>query len=509
MKWRMPNPERLFDQKLILLILILSLVAGGALKADQVKLLPDVGADQDSYGTAVAIDGDLAVVGAENVASGRGAAFVYRRVAGTWTQSVVLTPGEALEAQFGNAVSIQGGRIAVGAVTYQQTGAAYVFDFIDGEWIQTARLVADEVQAHDRFGYSLALDGDRLLVGADFHAPGGSVAQGAAFLFALEGGEWKEQATLVGSESQSTDNFGVSVGLSGDWAFVGAFNHGEGREGAVFVFRYADGQWSQFDRLMPSTLEPGDSFGLSLDVEGDYAVVGAVNAYGNDVGSGLAYAFHWDGSAWLGDGILKAEDGKSADQFGFTVALAGRRIAVGAWQDEVGSVFSQGSAYLFERDETDWSQLAHVTADDGVESDVFGWAVDIDSEKLISGAPQEASNGIRAGAAYIQEGFATVAVLENHPSSSNSTALAVEPNPSAGTMSIRVRLSEAADIELVILSLRGDRILSQAKGRYAEGEHILSWDGRDDAGNLLAAGVYHCRLRVGTMVRDCRVTLLR
>jgi len=158
-------------------------------------------------------------------------------------------------------------------------GAVYVFTRSGGAWVEQAKLMASDAQASDQFGVSVSVSGDTAVIGADREATGGSNA-GAVYVFTRSGGAWVEQAKLMASDAQANDVFGASVAVSGDTAVIGAYfeDTGGSSAGAAYVFTRSGGAWVEQAKLMASDAQASDVFGASVAVSGDTAVIGASNA---------------------------------------------------------------------------------------------------------------------------------------------------------------------------------------------------------------------------------------
>ncbi len=209
---------------------------GGSVWTPQAQLTAAAGASGDRFGAAVAVDGDTAVVGADVAgAAARGAAYVFTRSGGLWTERATLTAsdGVALD-QFGISVALSGGTALVGAQlaggSIVDQGAAYVFTSAGSAWSQQARLT---VAGSRYFGCSVALSGDTVVTGAMWD-DGATTDRGAAYVYRRRGSVWTKQARLIPAGGRANDRFGLSVALSGDTALVGAPH--EWLEGRASVF---------------------------------------------------------------------------------------------------------------------------------------------------------------------------------------------------------------------------------------------------------------------------------
>ena len=400
----------------------------------------------DQLGISVAIDGDVAVVGAwlqdlfapgDNV----GAAYVYEREQGCWVLKAQLISPVGVE--FGRALAVSGDRILIGnwkefdtSVGVAGPGAAYVYEKdASGCWGVTAKLEPDPGQSDSFsfFGVSVSLDGDRALIGArEDNDAGGD--EGAAYVFEYDSVNdvWMQTQKILppGTGSVLPSWFGNSVSLSGDRALIGAwvtscepppsacstcfnFNCPDTctcDTGKAFVYDLspATGQWTLSATLMASDASPGDGFG-SVALSGDVAVVGAYEDDAGCVGSppdcnsGSAYVFERDaGGNWSQTAQLVPSDSEAQDNFGLSVSVAGTTIVVGArnWD---GSSADVGTAYVFAKQGSAWNEIHRLTAPGAGPGARAGYATGLskDGRFAILGAPQDDGASLKTGAAYV------------------------------------------------------------------------------------------------------------
>ncbi len=435
----------------------------GALPTQEVYIKALDRSAGDGFGTAVAISGDLAVVGApkENSSAhgvngdalnegslGSGAAYVFQRQSnGVWVQQAYLKASNTGDYDnFGGAVAISGNTIVVGAMledsggsqaddSVSASGAAYVFTKASGVWAQQAYLKAPLPRDGDLFGVSVAISGDTIVVGAsrdDSSATGvnGNAADqsasraGAAHVFTRSGSVWTPQAYLKASDTVANAEFGSSVGISGDAVVVGAPLTG-GFSGAAYLFRRNGGAWSQEARVTASNAASGARFGYAVSISGDLTAVGArgeasaatgINGNQADISApdaGAVYVFSRGTGNWPQEVYLKASNSGSGDGFGEALALDGGHLVVGAWGEDSNatgvngngannSAEGAGAAYLFSRIAGSWQQDAYLKASNSEAGDWFGGAVAVSGDLLLAGAERESGTG--AGPHAVQNG---------------------------------------------------------------------------------------------------------
>ena len=314
------------------------------------KLVADDGAAQDAFGNSIALRGDTAVIGttaAVHGNRGQGAVYVFTRENGEWIQEQKLTADDGkVDDKFGVSVAIDGDTIAVGA---HVANAVYLFSRTAGSWVQTGKVVSPD-GLNGSFGLAIALEGERLVVGAFSANDEGFSGRGAAYVFEREGGVWSEKQQLRPDDAPSPPNttfyFGHAVALQGDVAMVSARIGG-----AVYVFgRAGDGSWSQTQKLTPPDGDSTGQFGSSLAMRGNAAIVGAPYAFVAGQGSwaGKAYIFERNASGlWDAEQTLVASDGGPSYQYGWMVAIDGSNALVSSVRATVDGVAFQGAGYFY------------------------------------------------------------------------------------------------------------------------------------------------------------------
>jgi FG-GAP repeat/Putative Ig domain len=380
----------------------------------QQKLVAADGAAGDYFGNSVALDGDTLVVGASGGAnpSAPGSAYVFtRNGVASWTLQQKLTASVAYpHNNFGSSVALDGDTLVVGASgdtigANASQGSAYVFIRDDAVWTEQQKLTASDGTASDRFGQSVALNGDTLVVGAWSDTIGANASQGSAYVFIRDDAVWTEQQKLTASDGAAYDQFGAEVALDTDMLVVGApwDNIGANiHQGSVYVFTRGGAVWTQQQKLTASDGEPLDGFGRSVALDAETLVVSApYDNIGANLTQGSAYVFTRSGTVWSQQQKLTASDGGAFEYFGRSVAIDGDHIVVGANFDIIGSNQDQGSAYVFKRGAVWWEEQK-LTANDGGAFEYFGQSVAIDEDTLVAGAPSDnIGANQRQGSVYV------------------------------------------------------------------------------------------------------------
>lgn len=361
-------------------------------------------------GESVSLWGDRAAVGAIFGDSGppdnQGAVYLYERMAGMWVQQDKLVAIDgAVADRFGLAVSLDGDTVVAGAPFHDavaaDAGAAYVFVHDGTTWMLEQKLVAPDGDVEDEFGDVVSLSGDTVVVGVAEDSDLGP-SSGSAYVFVRSGTTWALEQKLVAPDGAASDRFGYSVSISGDTLLVGSRLDDDlgNSSGSAHVFVRTAGVWSHQQKLLASDGAAADQFGEAVSVDGDTALVGAPRDDDNGSSSGSAYLFVRSGTTWTAEQKLTPLDGTASDQFGQAVQVSGDRAVIGAFTDDAVAPIA-GSAYVFERSGGVWTQDQKLLAADGAEGDRFGSSVALAGDTVLVGSPLDDDEGLTSGSAYV------------------------------------------------------------------------------------------------------------
>jgi hypothetical protein len=329
-----------------------------------------------------------------------------------WTQQqkITSTP-RGVGAQFGNAVAISGNTMVVGArfdgTTASQAGAAYVFILNNGAWTQQAVLLANDGAAADKFGYSVAIDSNTIVVGA-YQDDTGFSNGGSAYVFVRNGTSWTFQQKLTPAIMAADDEFGNAVGITGNSIIIGSHfadlpNNADA--GAAYVFQRSGTSWTEIQKLTPAAMVPlGDNFGESVAMSNGKAAIGASGDDTPETAAGAVYVFSQGGGGFYGiEQKITIPNGTNGDRFGSSVSIENNLLVGGAREDApvVGQT-SRGSAYIYEFVGSNWISQGQIIASDGAAFDRFGWSVAVSNNAIAVGAREDDTTvGSDAGSAYI------------------------------------------------------------------------------------------------------------
>ncbi len=309
--------------------------------------------------------------------------------------------------RFGYAAAIDDDTLAIGA--YQdkdlgfRAGAVYIFTRAGDSWTEVAKLKASDGAEGDEFGASVAVQGDTLLVGAPRHDALGQDS-GAAYVFQRSGDTWAQATKIVPRTIGASDLFGHAVSLSGDTAVVGAPQDDTrfSNAGMAYVFQRTASGWIEQARLYAADAGGGDYLGHSAAISGNHVVLGAPFYDTPEAPNrGSAYIFERVGSAWTQTAQLEPLHSPRDSLVGFSVAIDGETALLGAFRSNIGHQF--GEVHAFVKSGSEWVYEAGMQPADGADADRFGHAVALAGDVALIGAPTDDTHTYNGGSAYIFE----------------------------------------------------------------------------------------------------------
>jgi choice-of-anchor B domain-containing protein len=329
--------------------------ATGSWTASQ-RLEPSSGEAGNRFGIRLARQGDVLLVSATRADGGTGAVYIYRNQGGDWTESGRLETSDRSPADsLGSGLAIDGDWIAVGTIAHNGArGAAYTFRRQGDSWVQHSKLAPTGLEAGDRFGSDIALDGERMLVSAA--AAGGGQGAVYAFVYDATSDDWQAQGQLQAPALDQQTAFGADVTMVDNIALVGAPGF-FGGTGSVLMYGAGQGGWELATLLTPFETTGGTGFGQSLSFDGRTAMIGAAGA-GRGQGRVFAYTLDPDTYEWTSASQVGTDEpGRSF--FATTVAMDGD-VAVGA---ALGADRGAGAAWILERGTDGWAATSRITGD--------------------------------------------------------------------------------------------------------------------------------------------------
>ncbi len=358
-----------------------------------------------SLGFSVDITDNLALLGAPGKGNERGQACLYQRIDSNWELLTCIDPtfDEADDIrQFGQTVSLSDQYLIIGATLQKlgNNGIAFVFQHDGSSYIQQSVLRSNVSYNNDNFAHSVSLSGTYLAIGS----PGIAAShEGNVNLYKKTSSGWVEDIVITPDSPYKSSRFGSSVMMSGEYLIIGDDRHGKGHQGSAYIYRRLDNIWGLQANLKGGEFTKNADFAKSVAISNDYAVVGARSENSSTNKShkkiGAAYVYKRTGKLWNHQVQLKASDMGKGDNFGTSVAIVGDYILVGSENDSA----SSGSSYLFRNLNDNWQEVSKLEADDASPQDNFGNSVAISNGYIAIGAFNKNKTTSSIGVGYIYD----------------------------------------------------------------------------------------------------------
>jgi len=408
---------------LIVMLAFLSVAQAQVIETQ--RLISDDIAAEDYFGSAVAVSGDYAIIGAcydDENGENSGSAYIFHNNGETWEQYQKITASDGQTNDFfAITVTISGDYAFVNSLWGNNyAGKVYVFYNDAGTWTETSILIASDGEAEDFFGTSMSISGDYAIIGAYGNDDSGSES-GSAYIFYNDEGIWTETTKLTAFDGNENDRFGISVGIYDDYAIIGAdgsANNSGTNSGTAYIFYNNLGNWEQTQQIESLDAVLGDQFGTSVSMSGEYAAIGADYKSDDGTWSGAAYVFHDNSGIWEQNTKLTASDAGTQKHFGNSIEIAGDILIVGSNGNIAFTPYIAGSAYMFKKILGSWQETAILQASDIANEDQFAYVVDFSDDFAFVGSPRNDTNYEDAGAVYVYElipttGFIAGTVTDN------------------------------------------------------------------------------------------------
>lgn len=307
------------------------------------------------------------------------------------SQKVVASDGARFD-KFGGSVSISGNHVVVSS-TYDDdkgstSGSIYLYQF-SSIWGGEQKVVASDGAAGDFFGWSVGISGNHVVVGVRADDDKGS-SSGSIYLYEYDGSIWGGEQKIVASDGAAGDQFGHSVSISGEHIVVGSrFDDDKGSSsGSIYLYKYDGSMWGGEQKIVASDGASGDQFGYSVSISSDHVVVGGLS-------SGAVYLYKYDTSSitWGGEQKIMASDGTAGDRFGLSVGISDGHVVVGASGDGDNNSLYSGSVYVYKYDGSLWGGEQKVVASDGTAGDKFGYSVSMSGNNVVVGSTGDDNKG--------------------------------------------------------------------------------------------------------------------
>ncbi len=395
------------------------------------------GAADDRFGSAVAIDGDVMVVGssADNIDDdniNEGTVRIFTRSGTSWVERATLSQPVG-EQSFGKSVALQGNTLVIGANNF-----AYVYTGSGANWTYQQTLVPGDFPASGTrigFSFSVAIDDSTIVIGAF----GSGANIGAAYVYSKINGNWQQRTILRSDEIVQFENFGEAVDIDNNTIVVGAGSD-DGGMGSVYVYTRVGAEWGLLpQKITPNVRVAGGEFGSSLDLDGTTLAVGAFAT-----NNGTVYLFNYNGNSWSEDEVIVPANSSVNISFGGSIALTGRTLLVGATGETVSSILDSGAAYFYEKVGSNWLETRKIVNPSpnslsGTSSAFFGWDVALSGNDSVVSTLYDGTLGFRAGAVYAMASTTSEALLFSW----NLAPLVL----SSGEYSLRLKVTDRSGVE--------------------------------------------------------------
>ncbi len=432
-------------------------------------LIPDSLGLHEEYGHSVAISEGFAFVGSPFRYEKRGAVMVYRKVGGEWVFDDELLASEGVVgAQFGFSIAINGDYLVIGAPFDTEkgsdAGAVYVFRKEGNEWQEKTKLTASNGNQYDVFGNQVGIHENTIVVSAVGSEQCGFLC-GAAYVFEKSGNEWLETGQLLPPDGGDWKRFGLSVGVEGDEVFIGSSS--EGYHGIVYVYNKNAGIWFVSQEIRASDEQQINSsfFGRTLNIDEGYLVVGAPRRWEGVKGLvGSVYVLKKNGSEWQEvQKLQKLEPMATIDgyQFGSSISLSGGHLAIAANQQEIIVNNRRRDVYYYRLIGGFWEEKRKISFEP-IEQDEYnlGLSVAIDDNDMLVGVPYSDTINNNSGAAHVFKISDLVPVVQVL---AKPIDIQVFPNPASNNIQLTWTDSSISTLSVEIKDMTGRTIKRMAE----------------------------------------------
>ncbi|MDA3813457.1 MAG: carboxypeptidase regulatory-like domain-containing protein, partial [Candidatus Cloacimonetes bacterium] len=417
-------------------------------------LIASDGEAEDFFGTSMSISDDYAIIGAcydDENGENSGSAYIFHNNGGTWEQYQKITASDGQTNDFfAITVTISGDYAFVNSLCgINYAGKVYVFYNDAGTWSEISILIASDGEAYDFFGTSMSISDDYAIIGAYGNDDSGSES-GSAYVFYNNEGTWTETTKLTAFDGNENDRFGISVGISDDYAIIGAdgsANNNGTNSGTAYIFYNNLENWEQTQQIESLDAVLGDQFGQAVSISGEYAAIGAEYKSDNGTWSGAAYVFHDNSGIWEQDIKLTASDAGEQKHFGNSIDISSDKLIVGSNGNIAFTPYIAGSAYMFKNILGSWQEIAILEASDIANEDQFAYVVDLSDDFAFVGSPRTDTNYEDAGAVYVYELIPTTGYIAGTVTD-NEGNLLENAEITAGTYNTQTGINGEYEVEV-------------------------------------------------------------
>ena len=477
-------------------------------------------------GWSTAIDGNWAVVTApqkdvESILS-VGEIYFYYYDGDSWVISQTVEPEHILPMRnFGFSASMHQGTAVISAVGNHRNdhfaGSIYVYELVDDTWVQADMLNSSDSSIGHRFGHSTDVHQDVIVSGA-YMADGIEEKSGAAYVFEKIDGSWTETAKLYADDGLNGDHFGYSTHIIDHQTIaIGAYRAEEdtSEEGAVYIFSKSGDNWVQTSKLTSPNAFMSSSFGYSLtslQSEDSNETILFIGAPGSDTGekkTGAVYVFAKMNHDWNFDTKFSHDEGSKNNHFGISMAVDGlQTLYVGASRRSASAAMESGSLYAFNV----MSDAGNITLNPIMEIEPpgaedfahFGSFVSADENHIIVSSPYTNRDSQSNSGSFHFFSDMTVSIDPVEDRVMSYGLNQNYPNPFNPTTTIRYQLPESNHVRLDVYDILGRQVATLLNDQVEAGAHTVSFDA-----SSLASGIYFYTLKSGGNVFTKKLTLIK
>ncbi len=500
--------------KINLMIILLGITSLVNAQVTGVKIVSnDVIAGFGSFfGSSISVENNTMIVGA----FGAGTSHVFNYDGSNWIEEIKLIPTNGNQGDaFGNSVSLDNNYAIIGAVFDEdngnESGSAYIFKKMGINWYEEAKLLPSDPDTLDRFGNSVVIDEDYAIVTSYGNDIDGVENAGSIYVFKRTGTNWTEEARLTPSDPDTNDYFGYSIDFQDSTIVVSSiYDDDFGFEsGSVYIFEKIANAWVETGKINSIDCSTGDSFGVSVSLNGNQLAVGAYGNNDDGSNSGSAYIFENLNGSWLQTAKLTASDASAEDWFGGKLSLHNDFLLVSAYNDSVNGNPQQGSAYIFHKEGNQWVEKTKIF-DQNNSQTKYGLVTEISDDFALIGAPFDFEYGFQSGAIFAYDLDDVVSVEENNSEMISEYRLGSNyPNPFNPTTTIEYSISENSFVTLEVFNVLGQKVKTLVSDTKEAGNHSVKWNGTNELNRQVSSGVYFFKLKTNNFTQTRKMLLIR
>jgi hypothetical protein len=380
---------------------------------------PINGGDEDRFGESVLLHGEYAFIGARNTADKgyrSGAVYVYKKTGNQWVLDTKLlaSDGEAYD-YFGGAISVYGDTLMIGAYgdddIATDSGAVYIFENVNGEWLQSNKITASDGEDTDYFGAKILINGNKLLVSSVLDDDNG-IDSGTVYFFEKDSNtnSWILTSKITPMDGAEGDRFGSSLSLQNDLMVISSYFDGDNgyHSGSAYIFSYINNNWTETTKLLANDGQSTDYFGISTKIANNRIAIGSIrNSNGNGNRAGAVYLYSYINGSWIQSEKLITTDGEFGDQFGLSIDVQNNKLYIGAFDDDMPYAGDVGSAYIFDISQNPAIQDTKIEPRQGARNENLGFSVDLSNEFSVVGTPFDFISPSNLGSVYVYKKIGT------------------------------------------------------------------------------------------------------